>query len=212
MNIKRLLFLLMHVNLCKFIWFNFFSKNIIRNGKYYLFPIRGTKLILDRTCKIELNGNLVLNDMKHKGSHEETILHICAEGLLQIKGEVSIASNSSIDILKNAEISLGQLNANYGMVVVCANKMIVEENVEFGRNVILYDSSFHPTEINKKVNGRPLHIKKHVWLCTGVCIAKGVTIGEGAICGINSTVTRNVKDHTMVMGNPAKCMMENVEW
>ena len=95
---------------------------------------------------------------------------------------------------------------------MCSNKIVIGDGVEMGRNVIIYDSNFHPTQFNKNIKGKPLVIGNHVWLCTGVCIAKGVSIGDGAICGINATVVRNVKERTSVMGNPAKCIMENVSW
>ena len=93
-----------------------------------------------------------------------------------------------------------------------ALKISIDDGAEFGRNVIIYDSNFHPTKLNKATFGRPLIIERHVWLCTGVCVTKGLTIGEGSICSINSSITKNVKPRSMVMGNPAKCVMEDVEW
>ena len=82
----------------------------------------------------------------------------------------------------------------------------------FGRNVMIYDNNFHTTGLNKKVKLKPLIIEDHVWLCTGVTIVKGLRIEQGAVCSINSTITRNVKSKNMVSGNPAKVMMTNVEW
>ena len=55
-------------------------------------------------------------------------------------------------------------------------------------------------------------IGQHVWLCTGVTITKGLKIGDGAICGINSTIMNNVQQCSLVMGNPAKKVMTDVEW
>ena len=66
--------------------------------------------------------------------------------------------------------------------------------------------------MNSSRKTKPLIIEDHVWLCTGVTIAKGIKIEQGAVCSINSTVTRNIKAKNMVSGNPAKVVMSNFEW
>jgi sugar O-acyltransferase (sialic acid O-acetyltransferase NeuD family) len=38
----------------------------------------------------------------------------------------------------------------------------------------------------------------------GACIAKGLTVGEGAEVGLGSVVLRNVPPHSLVIGNPAR--------
>lgn len=38
----------------------------------------------------------------------------------------------------------------------------------------------------------------------GAIILPGVTIGEGAIVGVGSVVTKDVPPYTIVVGNPAK--------
>jgi acetyltransferase-like isoleucine patch superfamily enzyme len=43
-------------------------------------------------------------------------------------------------------------------------------------------------------------------------ILKGVTVGEGAIIANNAVVTKNVPPRTMVAGNPAKVVKEDVIW
>lgn len=43
-----------------------------------------------------------------------------------------------------------------------------------------------------------------VWIGTGAFIRAGVTIGNGAIIGAQSVVTKNVPPYAIVAGNPAK--------
>lgn len=50
----------------------------------------------------------------------------------------------------------------------------------------------------------PIIIKNDVWLGTGVVVLPNITIGEGAIVGANSLVTKDVKPYTIVIGSPAK--------
>ena len=56
-------------------------------------------------------------------------------------------------------------------------------------------------------------IKNDAWIGTGAVILPGVEIGEGAIVGANSVVTKNVPDYTVVGGAPAKKIKTvNVPW
>ncbi|GGE55706.1 transferase family hexapeptide repeat protein [Pedobacter psychrotolerans] len=54
------------------------------------------------------------------------------------------------------------------------------------------------------VNSKPIIICDHVWIGMNCLILKGVTIGEGAIVGAGSVVTKDVEPWTIVGGNPAK--------
>ena len=211
-KVKKVIYYLLHINIISFVKYNFLNRNVIRDKGKYLIPFRGTCVNIEKNGSIILHSNLILNALKHKGSRDQTFLHIYPDGKLIVNGRVRFAATSSVDILPGGTIELGELDSNYGTVIVCANKISIDDGAEFGRNVIIYDSNFHPTKLNKATFGRPLIIERHVWLCTGVCVTKGLTIGEGSICSINSSITKNVKPRSMVMGNPAKCVMEDVEW
>lgn len=54
------------------------------------------------------------------------------------------------------------------------------------------------------VNSKPIKICDDAWIGMNVIILKGVTIGEGAIVGAGSVVTKDVPAWTVVAGNPAK--------
>ncbi len=53
------------------------------------------------------------------------------------------------------------------------------------------------------VKSRPIVIKDKAWIGVGCKVLKGIIIGEGAIIGAGSVVTRDVPDWTVVGGNPA---------
>lgn len=50
----------------------------------------------------------------------------------------------------------------------------------------------------------PVVIEDRVWIGFGASILKGVRIGEGAIVGAKSVVTRDVPAYAVVAGNPAR--------
>lgn len=51
---------------------------------------------------------------------------------------------------------------------------------------------------------KPVWIEDYVWIGHNVAILPGIRIGEGAIVGLGSVVTRDVAPLSIVMGNPAK--------
>lgn len=208
----RYISLLFKCNPFSFLYYNFLNHSVVRKKHKYLFPFYGAKMKIDRGGKLILENNLFINTSKHKGSNEQTYLRIYPGGVLRVIGRVEIMATSTIDVLHNAELSMGDMETNYGCVIICSNKISLGDGTGIGRNVMIYDSNYHDTGLTKRASGKPLVIEDHVWLCSGVTISKGIRIGAGAICGLNSTVTRNVKSRHMVLGNPARDVMSDVEW
>ena len=83
----------------------------------------------------------------------------------------------------------------------------IEDRVAIGPGVILVLSS--DANYSKLVEKIPLvrghiHLKKDCWLGAGVIILPNVTIGECAVIAAGSVVTKNVPDHAIVGGVPAR--------
>lgn len=103
-----------------------------------------------------------------------------------------------------------------------AKSIEIGNNVLISHNVNIMDSDSHEIDAferssrykelvekglwNEQGNiiSSKILIEDYVWVNFNTVILKGVTIGEGAIIGANSVVTKNVKQYTFVAGNPAK--------
>jgi len=78
----------------------------------------------------------------------------------------------------------------------------IEDNVFLGPNVV-FTNDVRPR--SKQKADYPLTIlKKGASIGANTTILAGVTIGKYAMTGIASVVTRNVPDHALVYGNPAR--------
>jgi maltose O-acetyltransferase len=64
-------------------------------------------------------------------------------------------------------------------------------------------STGHP-EILEDVAGAPILIEDDAWIGFNTTILKGVTIGQGAVIGACSVVTKDVPAYAIVAGNPAR--------
>lgn len=78
-----------------------------------------------------------------------------------------------------------------------------------GGGVRIYDTDFHWLDFEKRMNEaggavNPVVIKNGVFIGANSIILKGVTIGEKAIVGAGSVVTRSIPDGEIWAGNPAK--------
>lgn len=85
--------------------------------------------------------------------------------------------------------------------------------VMIGPNCIIVDSDFHahwPPEARATDPGmegdRPVTIGDYAWLGMNCLVLKGVTIGEGAIIGAGSVVTRDVPPFCVAAGSPARVL------
>jgi maltose O-acetyltransferase len=58
---------------------------------------------------------------------------------------------------------------------------------------------------------RPIKIGNDVWIGTRVVILPGVTVGDGAVIGANSLVTKNIPPLTIVGGAPARLIRRRGE-
>ncbi|ORX41865.1 isoleucine patch [Piromyces finnis] len=81
----------------------------------------------------------------------------------------------------------------------------IDDNVLIGHNVVLATLN-HEEDPRHRQNliPKPIHIKSGVWIGSNATILQGVTIGENAIIGAASVVTRDVSPNSVVAGVPAK--------
>jgi maltose O-acetyltransferase len=66
----------------------------------------------------------------------------------------------------------------------------------------------HPLDAALRRTGiegaRPVRIGHNVWIGGGAIVLPGVTVGDDAVIGAGSVVTRDVPPGAVVVGNPAK--------
>lgn len=96
---------------------------------------------------------------------------------------------------------------NFNAVFLDVMPIRIGDGTQIGPNVQFYAAD-HPRdpEIRKSglENGKPIVIGKNVWIGGGAILLPGITIGDDAIVGAGSVVTRDVAPGVTVVGNPAR--------
>lgn len=66
---------------------------------------------------------------------------------------------------------------------------------------------FNPSK-RQNLTPSPVKIGKNVWIGSDCTILPGVTIGDGAIIGAGSVVTKSIPTNAVAVGNPARVIKE----
>jgi chloramphenicol O-acetyltransferase type B len=84
--------------------------------------------------------------------------------------------------------------------------------LQLGGNHEMHKVSTYPFTRLDKVTKEPfdkkygVYIGNDVWTGLNVIIKHGVTVGDGAVIGMGSIVTKDVEPYAIVAGNPAKLL------
>ncbi|ATG88498.1 acetyltransferase [Methylomonas koyamae] len=90
-----------------------------------------------------------------------------------------------------------------GVECYCMDKIIIGSKVAVSQRTFLCTGTHDISSLRRPLITKPILIGNHVWICAEAFISPGVVIGEGAIIGARSVVTRDVLEWTVVAGNPA---------
>ncbi|MBK0381140.1 acyltransferase [Mucilaginibacter segetis] len=162
------------------------------------------------------------------------ILHKRVSGKIYLKvGDDTILDCKVIFESGAGEVIVGNRTYIGSSDIICRSKIEFGDNVFVAWGTYFYDHDSHSINYKERendiiqqledfrsgklfienknwsvVNSSPITVRDNAWIGMNCIILKGVTIGEGAIVGAGSVVTRDVPDWCIVAGNPAKVIKE----
>jgi len=146
-----------------------------------------------------------------------------------VTGKHCVLEGNYIFETKSGFISIGDRVHIGNSMLISMNRIEIGNDVTIAWDCLIYDHNSHSVSWSERKNdteqeyldlisynnsiknknwsvvkSAPIVICDKVWIGTGCKILKGVTIGEGAIVGAGSVVTKDIPPWTIVGGNPAK--------
>jgi acetyltransferase-like isoleucine patch superfamily enzyme len=143
---------------------------------------------------------------------------------------LEIGTNSNIEAhlvfeTGSAVIRIGsRTHVGGGTLIDAAKEIEIGDDVLVAFDVLIMDHNAHSLVFDERKNDvrdwihgrkdwsnvqkKTVIIRNKAWIGARAIITKGVTVGEGAIVGAGSVVTRDVPSWTIVGGNPASVIRE----
>lgn len=172
---------------------------------------RNVEMKVSSSSKIEVLKKLGIGRSVDYTGHLKTTFMLKDNSNIKVNGKFYIYTGCKVIVRENASLILGNGSfINVDSKIYCKEKIEIGDNTFIGEEVIIRDTDEHT--INDTINTKPIKIGNNVWIGMRCIILKGVTIGDGAIIASGSIVTKDVPDHTLVGGNPAKIIKHNVSW
>jgi len=152
---------------------------------------------------------------------------------LVLDGIAFVGPGVTLEIGKGAKLHLGRwswighgtkIRAHEGEVHIGAKTVMGQEctissfqHVSIGREcivadrVMLIDFDHGVVEVDRPIREqgiykRDVRVGNNVWIGYGACILRGATVGDNAIVGTSTVVTKNVPDNAVVAGVPAQVL------
>jgi acetyltransferase-like isoleucine patch superfamily enzyme len=130
---------------------------------------------------------------------------------LIVNGKFNFRPGFHLAVNRGATLTIGSGNMNSRGSIDCFHSISIGKDVNISKGVTIRDSDNHYIDLNKEISA-PIVIEDNVLISVNVTILKGVRIGSGSVVAAGAVVTRDVPDHCLAAGVPAKVIKENIVW
>lgn len=134
-------------------------------------------------------GRIILGPWVHIGDGTALRAH---EGTLRVGAKAVFGRHTIVNSYLDVEIGPGALIADY---------------VYIGDFDHRYDDLDRPVK-DQGIVKTPVRIGAGSWLGVKATVLRGCTVGDGAVVGANSVVTRHVPPYAVVVGSPARVVAD----
>ena len=132
-------------------------------------------------------------------------LRIDADPIIPINSKILKFGN---DVQLNDYVHIGAIHSiTIGNNVLIASKVFISDH-NHGNYSGIMQSNPNTSPAKRELRYKPVNIEDNVWIGEHVSVLLGVTIGEGAIIGANSVVSKSIPAYCIAVGSPAKVIKE----
>jgi acetyltransferase-like isoleucine patch superfamily enzyme len=146
---------------------------------------------------------------------EGEVLEALDSGRLTVGENTLFEPGCWLTLGPGAEIRIGrECFLNRGTMLAAADRIEIGDYVMFANGCFVGDAAHRYDDPDQPVTrqgfepGRPVRIGSNVWFGVNCVVTAGVEVGDRAVIGANSVVTRDVPPGTIAAGVPAKVIKE----
>ncbi len=140
------------------------------------------------------------------GHTDEERMHMLRERFAAVGQDVVVRPPFHCDYGFNIRLG-NRVFLNFNCVVLDVVEVSIGDDTQVGPGVQILAAD-HPRDAAVRASGwelgRPVRIGRNVWIGGGAIFLPGVTIGDDAVIGAGSVVTRDVPAGVTASGNPAR--------
>jgi len=200
-------------------FFYLFNLSLLKKGNVFL-PFKiytKCKIYLDNSSKLILESRINIGSKSIPISSPNTTSLILQENAIAKFGEsISIGGGVLVFIKKGAQFEIGRNSyITSDTHIECLNNIKIGSDCAISWGVTIIDDDHHEIVYNpenKKTKSASVYIGNKVWIGCNVTILKGSKIGNNCVIAAGSIVSGNFPSHSLIGGNPAKVLRENVDW
>lgn len=136
---------------------------------------------------------------------------------VNVFGKIDIFSGRIFD--EPRLVIQNRVDIGHNVTFIVNKEIVIEDDVNIASGVRFMDTDAHPRDAKDRIADlpprpeeiKPVRICRNAWIGHNVFILKGVTVGEGAIIGVNSVVLTDIPPYSVALGNPARVIVKNLE-
>jgi carbonic anhydrase/acetyltransferase-like protein (isoleucine patch superfamily) len=103
-----------------------------------------------------------------------------------------------------ARMRIGPESLLNGCHLSAKSEVSLGRRVWVGPGTRVFDSDQHDLDAEHPEVPAPVRIDDHAWIASDVTVLRGVQIGAHSVVGARSLVTREIPEHTLAYGSPAR--------
>lgn len=132
------------------------------------------------------------------------VVDIDSKSRLSMGDKVRIHSGSRITASKGGVIEIGDnVRINNNCRIACRDHITIEDGVEFGPGVLIYDHDHkfgaETGVVGNEYKTAPVKIGKNTWIGANTIILRGTEIGDNCVVGAGSVIKGKYPNSSMIL-------------
>lgn len=174
----------------------------LRSRFYISIYGNNNRIEIDRNCSLENTSISIIGDNNY----------------IYIGSNVRFMGPCTVLMENNSILKIGNKTRIRGVSFVIKGGCVeIGEDCMTSYGILIRNHDSHKiyktNNLDSQINPpKDITIGNHVWLCQNVTILKNVILGDNSIVGYGAIVTKGCSSNSIIAGNPATIVKQDITW